>query len=178
MSVHTRQKNNIFGKKSNKNALKFSIGLCLVFFNSVAPCSFLQASDKPFFNVGYASESKTVSKSVTGVVKDAAGNPLIGVNVVNKTSGTGTITDVNGIFHVNAEAGETLEFSYIGYSTQTVAITGNVLNVRLQPDSQMLSDVVVIGYGTQRKSDLTGAVTNVSSEDFNTGLVSSPEQEP
>lgn len=162
MSVHTRQKNNIFGKKSNKNALKFSIGLCLVFFNSVAPCSFLQASDKPFFNVGYASESKTVSKSVTGVVKDAAGNPLIGVNVVNKTSGTGTITDVNGIFHVNAEAGETLEFSYIGYDTQYVVVSDKRnLDIVMEEASQSLNEVVVVGYGTQKKVNLTGAVDKI-----------------
>ena len=162
MSVHTRQKDNIFGKKSNKNALKFSIGLYLVFFNSVAPCSFLQASDKPFFNVGYASESKTVSKSVTGVVKDAAGNPLIGVNVVNKTSGTGTITDVNGIFHVNAEAGETLEFSYIGYDTQYVVVSDKRnLDIVMEEASQSLNEVVVVGYGTQKKVNLTGAVDKI-----------------
>ena len=71
-----------------------------------------------------------------------------------------------------------LQFSYIGYETKIVAIptSSTTLNVQMKSDSQVLSDVVVIGYGTQRKSDLTGSVTNVSSKDFNMGLVSSPEQ--
>lgn len=90
---------------------------------------------------------------------------------------TGTITDFDGNYSVELPAGsKQLQFSYIGYASQTVNVSANVLNIRLKSDTEMLSDVVVIGYGTQRKSDLTGSVTNVSSEDFNTGLVSSPEQ--
>ena len=70
-----------------------------------------------------------------------------------------------------------LQISYVGYETVTVPVpSGNTVNVKMKSDAQMLSDVVVIGYGTQRKSDLTGSVSNVSSKDFNSGLISSPEQ--
>ena len=124
-----------------------------------------------------AAFAQSGSRTVTGKVIDDTNEPLIGVNVLIVGTTVGTITDFDGNFSLTVpEGAKELQFSYIGYTSQTVAITGKVLNVQLKPDSQMLSDVVVIGYGTQRKSDLTGAVTNVSSDDFNTGLVSSPEQ--
>lgn len=117
------------------------------------------------------------SRIVTGQVIDENKEPLIGVNVVVTGTTIGTITDFDGNYSLEVPAGKNqLQFSYIGYLSQTLTIHGKTLNVQLQSDTQMLSDVVVIGYGTQRKSDLTGSVTNVSSEDFNTGLVSSPEQ--
>ena len=117
------------------------------------------------------------SKIVTGQVIDENKEPLIGVNVVVTGTTIGTITDFDGNYSLEVPSGKNqLQFSYIGYLSQTLTIHGKTLNVQLQSDTQMLSDVVVIGYGTQRKSDLTGSVTNVSSEDFNTGLVSSPEQ--
>ena len=89
------------------------------------------------------------------------------------------MTDFDGNYTLNVpKDSKELQFSYVGYETKVIAIpaNGNVLNVQMKSDSQVLSDVVVIGYGTQRKSDLTGSVTNVSSKDFNMGLVSSPEQ--
>ena len=89
------------------------------------------------------------------------------------------MTDFDGNYTLNVPQGsKELQFSYVGYETKVVPVPANstTLNVQLRSDSQVLSDVVVIGYGTQRKSDLTGSVTNVSSKDFNMGLVSSPEQ--
>ena len=124
-----------------------------------------------------AAFAQSGGRTITGKVTDDTNEPLIGVNVLVAGTAVGTITDFDGNYSLTVPDGaKELQFSYIGYASQTIAIKGNVLNVQLQPDSQVLSDVVVIGYGTQRKSDLTGAVTNVSSEDFNTGLVSSPEQ--
>ena len=123
-----------------------------------------------------AAFAQSGGRTITGKVTDDTNEPLIGVNVLVAGTAVGTITDFDGNYSLTVPDGaKELQFSYIGYASQTIAIKGNVLNVQLQPDSQVLSDVVVIGYGTQRKSDLTGAVTNVSSEDFNTGLVSSPE---
>jgi len=117
-------------------------------------------------------------KIISGKVVDETGEPLIGVNILITGTNVGTVTDVNGHYTISVPAGKNeLSFSYIGYVTKTVAVpSGNTLDVRLNTDTQSLADVVVIGYGTQRKSDLTGSVSSVSSNDFNTGLISSPEQ--
>ncbi|NDV58251.1 TonB-dependent receptor [Bacteroides sp. 519] len=122
--------------------------------------------------------AQTGERRVTGTVTDETGEPMIGVSILIVGSTTGTTTDFDGNYNVSLPAGSTqLQFSYIGYNAQTLQVpTSNVLNVKMQPDALTLSDVVVIGYGTQRKSDLTGSVSNVSSKDFNMGLISSPEQ--
>jgi len=122
--------------------------------------------------------AQTGERRVTGTVTDETREPLIGVSILIPGTGTGATTDLDGNFNIVLPAGSTqLQFSYIGYNTQTVDVpASNVLNVQLVPDALTLSDVVVIGYGTQRKSDLTGSVSNVSSKDFNVGLISSPEQ--
>ena len=113
---------------------------------------------------------------ITGTVLDENNEPLIGASVLAVGTTIGTITDFDGKFTLEVPKGSNIQFSYIGYNTQILSSDQKTINIKLVPDTQMLSDVVVIGYGTQRKSDLTGSVTNVSSEDFNTGLVSSPEQ--
>lgn len=117
-------------------------------------------------------------RTVTGTVIDDANDPLIGVGVLVKGTTTGTTTDFDGNFSLAVPQGATeLEVSYLGFVTQTVTIPeSGTINVQMKPDSELLSDVVVIGYGTTRKSDLTGSVANVSSDDFNSGLISSPEQ--
>lgn len=118
-------------------------------------------------------------RTITGQVTDETKEALIGASVVAKGTVIGTITDFDGNYALSVPGNATeLIFSYVGYESKTVAIPkgSNVLNVQMKSDAQMLSDVVVIGYGTTRKSDLTGSVSNVSSEDFNSGLISSPEQ--
>ena len=118
-------------------------------------------------------------KKITGQVIDENKEPMIGVSILIVGTSTGTVTDFDGNYTLNVPQGsKELQFSYVGYETKVVPVPANstTLNVQLRSDSQVLSDVVVIGYGTQRKSDLTGSVTNVSSKDFNMGLVSSPEQ--
>lgn len=118
-------------------------------------------------------------KKITGQVIDENKEPMIGVSILIVGTSTGTVTDFDGNYTLNVPQGsKELQFSYVGYETKVVPVPANstTLNVHLKSDSQVLSDVVVIGYGTQRKSDLTGSVTNVSSKDFNMGLVSSPEQ--
>lgn len=90
---------------------------------------------------------------VSGRVTDAAGEPLVGATVVVVGTTTGTTTDIDGNYAINAPAGGQLRFSYIGYAEQTVEIgTQSVINIALQDDSQMLKDVVVIGYGTMERS--------------------------
>jgi TonB-linked SusC/RagA family outer membrane protein len=104
--------------------------------------------------------------TVTGKVSDAAGDPLIGVNVVEKGSSNGTVTDVNGKFTLNVAQGATLVFSYIGYKTQELVVSGNTLDVVLYEDAELLDEVVVVGYGTQSKRNISGAISNVKAEDI------------
>ena len=114
---------------------------------------------------------------VSGTVTDAADrSTLPGVNVVVKGTLTGTITGLNGEYSLQAQPGDVLVFTFIGYLQQEVAV-GNqtVVNVALQTDVQALDEVVVIGYGTVKKSDRTGSVTAVSSKDFNKGAITSAQ---
>ena len=117
------------------------------------------------------------SRIVTGNVTDEAGLPLLGVTVLVPGTSTGTSTDIDGNFSVKVSAGATtLEFSYIGYSRLALPIQGETMNVQMTPDTQVMDEVVVIGYGSQKKDDLTGSITAVGEKDFNEGLISSPEQ--
>lgn len=111
--------------------------------------------------------------AIKGTVVDEQGEPMIGVTVKVKGSQVATITDINGEFAVNAANGATLELSYIGYTTQTVKAQ-NGLKVQMAPDSQVMDEVVVIGYGTIKKRDLTGSVSSVKSEDIARVPVSNP----
>jgi len=104
---------------------------------------------------------------VKGTVKDVAGEPIIGASVKVQGAKTGAITDFNGDFSVQADNNATLVISYIGYTTETVKVNGrNNIQVTLNEDAQTLNDVVVIGYGVQKKSDLTGSVAQVKAEDL------------
>jgi TonB-dependent starch-binding outer membrane protein SusC len=116
------------------------------------------------------------SFDVRGTVKDESGE-LIGVNVIVKGTTIGTITDFNGFYELNVPAGSILQFSYVGYATQEFVITSSqVLDVFLESDFAKLDELVVIGYGVQRKSDLTGAVGHIRSEELNTGVLTDPVQ--
>lgn len=107
-------------------------------------------------------------KKVTGTVSDANG-PLIGVNVMVKGTSTGTITDVDGNYSLEVPQNAVLIFKYIGFNPMEKAVGGNsTLNIQMVEDSQQLDEVVVVGYGIQRKSDLTGSVTSVKAEELNT----------
>ena len=115
--------------------------------------------------------------TVSGTVSDANG-PVPGVNVIVKGTTNGAQTDFDGNYTLNNVANDaTLTFSYIGYATQEVAVNGqSTVNVTLSEDVEALSEVVVIGYGTTTVKDATGAVTAVTAEDFNQGIINSPEQ--
>jgi len=117
--------------------------------------------------------SEAVDQTIQGLVTDEKGSPLPGANVTLKGSSTGTVTDQNGRYSLTVSAGtETLVFSYIGYKTQEVVLARQTtLNVQLTADDKSLSEVVVVGYGTQRKADLTSAVASIKSENFVKGAV-------
>ncbi|MDR0891917.1 MAG: carboxypeptidase-like regulatory domain-containing protein [Mediterranea sp.] len=114
-------------------------------------------------------------KRMTGTVVDAAsGDPIIGANVRVKGTTTGAITDADGQFTLEVSPGVTLEISYIGYLTQEVALKAG-MTVRLSEDSQALSEVVVVGYGAQRRESLTGALQTVKSDELLKTTTSSVE---
>ncbi|CCZ07310.1 TonB-dependent receptor [Culturomica massiliensis] len=122
--------------------------------------------------------AQQASRTVTGKVLDENKQPMPGVAILIVGTTSGGTTDFDGNFTLSVPAGNNeLQFSFIGYETVKMPIPANN-NIRLQmkPQTMTLDDVVVIGYGTSRKGDLTGAVANVSSKDFNEGMISSPEQ--
>ena len=122
---------------------------------------------------GYAQQ-----KTLTGEVTDAeTGEPLPGVTIVVQGTARGTITDVDGQFSIEVEPGQTLGFSFIGYTPQEIVIgEEDVLNVKLQQSVESLEEVVVIGYGQVKKEDATGSVEAISTEDFNPGAITSPQE--
>lgn len=113
---------------------------------------------------------------VTGVVTDKSGEPLIGVNVLEKGTTNGNITDINGKYSINVEKGKTLIFSYIGFVSQEIVVNSNIINVKMSDDTQALEEVVVIGYGSMTKKDVTSSITTVKAEDLNVGVYTSPAQ--
>jgi len=125
-----------------------------------------------FFQDALAQNDQTL-KPVRGAVKDAKGEPIQGVNVVLKGTGDGTTTDEKGNFQINAPRTGVLVFSFIGYTEKEIPV-GNLsnLNVQLDPDDKTLSDVVVVGYGTQKKVNVIGSVVTVGPKELTAAPVS------
>lgn len=114
--------------------------------------------------------------AVSGKITDPTGDPLPGVNVLVKGTTRGVVSNMDGMYEITTPAGSTLVFSYIGFLSQEIVVqNAQTLNVTMQTDVANLEEVVVIGYGTVRKSDATGSVATVSSKDFNRGAISSPQ---
>ena len=111
---------------------------------------------------------------VKGHVKDAQGEPIIGATVRVVGTQTATVTDFDGNFVLKANQGADISVSYVGYQTQTVKAAGN-LEITLQEDAAMLENVVVIGYGVARKTDLTGSVTAIKPDDKNHGILTTAQ---
>ncbi|MFV0584746.1 MAG: TonB-dependent receptor [Parabacteroides gordonii] len=106
------------------------------------------------------------TRSITGVVTDTQGVPVIGANIVIKGTTIGTVTDIDGNFSLEVASNAILQISYIGYLAQEIQLKGqSVVNVKLKEDSQALDEVVVVGYGVQKKRDLTGAISSVKMDD-------------
>lgn len=107
------------------------------------------------------------SISVTGTVVDQNGEPLMGVNVIEKGTTNGTMTDMDGRFTLSVPGNATLQISYIGYTTEEVVVNNQTkLNITLKEDSQNLDELVVVGYGVVRKADLAGSVAVLDSKSF------------
>lgn len=168
-------KNNTFittvGKRYRRTPmiLGLSLALCMPF------SSFAYANNaKPEHAASIADQAKTVN----GIIIDETGEPMIGVSVLIKGTSIGTITDFDGHFTLDFTPGKTmLEVSYIGYKSQIITVGNKTqLNIKMEPDTQALEEVVVIGYGTVKKRDLTGSVTSVKSGDITLNPGSNPMQ--
>jgi TonB-linked SusC/RagA family outer membrane protein len=136
-------------------------GKILLLFISLACISFAQAQER---------------LNVSGVVSDQNGDPLVGVSVLEKGTSNGSITDMDGKYKIAVNQGATLVFSYIGYVSQEKIVAGAVVNVTLAEDTKSLEEVVVVGYGVQKKSSVTGAISQVKAEDMQNRTITRPEQ--
>ena len=130
-----------------------------------------------FFISGVGFQAVSQNISVSGLVTDKTEEPLLGVSIKVEGAATGTVTDLDGKFTLNCPSGSMLDISYIGFVSQKVKAQNN-LKIVLIEDAVALDEAVVvgIGYGTMRKSDLTGAIASVSQKDFKQGVVTSAEQ--
>jgi TonB-dependent starch-binding outer membrane protein SusC len=131
-----------------------------------------------FLSLMFTVSALAQNLNITGVVTDGSnGSTMPGVTIAVKNTSSGTITDIDGKYSLNAAQGATLVFSFIGYTTQEITVGANrVINVAMQPELTELEELVVIGYGTQRKSDRTGAVVAVQADDMNKGVLTDPIQ--
>lgn len=115
-------------------------------------------------------------QKVTGKITDSQNEPMIGVSVLEKGTTNGVISDMEGDYSLSVKPGATIVYSYIGYVTQEKKASSGVINIKLDEDSKTLEEVVVVGYGVQKKSSLTGAVSSVKSEDMEARTITRAEQ--
>ena len=142
-----------------KNTIPFKIVRAIMF---VMPYSFM----------GFCAES-----FCKGVVKDATGESVIGASVIEKGTTNGTITDFDGNFVLSVAKDATLSISFVGYQTQEVSVSGKTsFNIILKEDTEILDEVVVVGYGQMKRSDLTGSVVSVSSDAISKTVTTSIDQ--
>ena len=153
--------------KFRKDALAARI--CLVLLTGGVP-QILSASE--------AMEVVQQSSAINGVVVDAAGEPIIGANILQKGTTNGTITDFDGKFSLNVPAQATITVTYIGYKTQEITLKPGQKNIKitLQEDSETLDEVVVVGYGTMKKSDLSGASVSMNENAIKGSIITSLDQ--
>ena len=119
--------------------------------------------------------NETVQQTITGTVTDSDGVLLPGASVMVQGTSIGTTTDFDGNFSIDANPGDVLEVSYVGFETTTIEVTQETkYSIQLAANTSELDEVLVVGYGTQKKSDLTGAVSSVVAEEFNKGVVNNP----
>ena len=114
--------------------------------------------------------------TVTGKVIDELNTPMVGVSVIEKGTQNGVMTDATGKYTISAQAGSVLEFAYLGYVTVEKNAVAGTLNVNMEPDNELLEETVVVGYGVQKKSSLTGSVTQVKSEDMQARTITTASQ--
>src|SRR5690606_5634671 len=133
------------------------------------------AESKPYLDATEMTILAAQQQTVTGTVQNAAtGEPLSGVSVNLKGGDVATQTDGEGKFEITAEIGDVLQVRFIGFSMREVPVQGTTVQISLTPDEETLDEVVVVGYGTQRRKEITSAIASVKEEDFNRGGVRNP----
>lgn len=142
------KKERITSNRKTGLALLMSMGLL-----AACPC--------PLYATGITTAIAQQGHQVKGIVTDANGEPVIGATVKIKGQTTGTITDIDGNFSLSAPKGTVLVVSYIGFQNQEITVTGNTVSIQMKEDAAALDEVVVVGYGTMKKSDLTGSIAQV-----------------
>ena len=140
------------------------------FFTAVAICALFLGSGNVMAAQTASNDSQGVQEqmqsiSVTVTVVDTKGEPIIGANVIEKGTTNGGITDLDGVSKLNVKPGAILQVSFVGYTTQEVKAT-SVMKVVLKDDTELLDEVVVVGYGAQKKVNLTGAVASVDAVSY------------
>lgn len=130
-----------------------------------------------FLFVGICVASAQQTLSVSGVVSDASdGSPMAGVSVTVKGTTTGTVTDIDGKYTLKASQGSTLVFSFVGMVKQEIAVKREAINVRMASNAKMLNEVVAVGYGTMKKSDLSGASAGINAEKIKGSVITNMDQ--
>lgn len=120
---------------------------------------------KGFYFFLFLFSFSATSQVVTGIITEENGDPLVGVNIIEKGTSNGVMTDFDGAFSIRVQKGGTLRVTYIGYASKEILINDNkVLNIKLESEASTLDEVVVVGYGVQKKSDLTGSVVSFDSK--------------
>ena len=132
------------------------------------PFGTAHAAETSVYDTSQAALAQSQPRDVTGRVTDrATGDPIVGVTVANNSTGSGTVTDAAGAFTVQAATGQLLTISCVGYTSWTVKVPASgAIDVELSEDAQQLDDVVVVGYATQKKINVTGAVSSISGEEL------------
>lgn len=147
-------------------------GLSVLFFHRLLLAILVLAISSPIAAQGVADNQQKNNLVISGVVTDIDGQALVGVNVLVKGASIGTTTDTNGKYSLRVSAGSSVEYTYVGYESVTIAVRDQTaINVTLRESATKLDDVVVIGYGTVTKKDATGAVSTIRSSELNRGAV-------
>lgn len=144
------------GKALTKTSVIFSLSALLC----IPACGYAENAEAKEMAVQVVQQSRTVK----GTITDETGEPMIGVTVRVKGSRAAAVTDLDGKFSLSANQGDFIEVSYVGYETTTVKVTSNTLNLQLKPVASDLDEVVVIGFGTVKKRDLTGSVASIKAD--------------
>ena len=138
-------------------------------------CSVTAQAEATTTHTGSVLTTRAVVARITGKVVDENGDPLPGATVMVKGTSEGVVTNAEGVFVIEADMGSTLVISYLGFTTQEVAVTSVTLDVKLAADASTLGELVVVGYGDQTKADVTGSVAQIKEENFRQGINTSPD---
>ena len=160
----------MYFKITQLKSKKVLFGLSVLLFSQATEATSLSMPSRDF-----TITNKSIQRSISGVVTDDQGVPLPGATVMVKGTSNGVTTNFDGEYTIEVQEGDILQISFVGFKTFEKRVTGQTnYDIQLETDSASLDEVLVVGYGTQKKSDLTGAVSSVGEEEFNKGINTNP----